>query len=150
MEWSKARGLLGSFFSRDDPATVCLSRRDMLAGMGLVGLLVSAPKLLASGAAEAGTINTPSAASQDSADTTHAKIRDDSAVERTAEGSTDATDLSAQYGRYRRYWRRRYRWRRRYWRRRYRWHRRYWRRRYWRRRYYRPYWRRRYGYRRYW
>jgi hypothetical protein len=142
MEWSKARGLLRSLFSRDDPAEA-LSRRDMLAGIGLVGLFVTAPKLLASSPAHAKAINTPSA---EPADATNSKIDEDSAAECKAEDNADdVTDLSGQYRRYRvyrrRYWRRRYRWRRRYWRRRYRWHRRYLRRRYWRRRYwYRRYW----------
>jgi hypothetical protein len=126
MEWGKARKVLTSVCSRSDDA-VALSRRDMLAGIGLAGLLIAAPKLLAPGAAEAKSIGAP-AVEPDvrSADATEAKVAEQSDVERTTADSGDVTDLSA-----RRHWRRYY-WRRRYWRRR-----RYWgRRRYWRRRYY--------------
>jgi hypothetical protein len=103
-----------------------------LAGIGLAGLFVAAPKLL-SGPAEASTINTPPVEPPaGSSDTADAKVTEHSAVERDATDTGEITDLSARRWR-RRYWRRRY-WRRRYWRRRY-WRRRYWRRRYWRRRY---------------
>ena len=130
MEWGQARKFFGSVFSRDDDEAA-LSRRDILAGIGLAGLFVAAPTLLTSGVAEAKTFNTPvpepDAGSADRAD---AKRTEESAAERSAADDTDVTDLSAQ--RYRRR-----RWRRRYWRPRY-YRRRYWRRRYWRRRRY--YW----------
>ena len=125
-----AKGFLGGIFEREDQTS--LSRRDALAGLGLVGALLAAPKLLASTPAEAKPLDTPANAS--TAPKAHASENqvpeaDDVAA---ADGS-DATDLSA-----RRYWRRRY-------------YRPYWRRRYYvRRRYYRPYVRRRYWRRRYW
>lgn len=129
MEWFKVRGLISGLFGRDDPAAA-LSRREMLAGIGLVGLLATAPKLLVSSPAEARTVDALSAKPDDSADTT--QTSEDRSAERKDENTTDVTELSAQR---RRYWRRRYRWRRRYWRRRYHWRRRYWRRRRWYRRY---------------
>ncbi len=49
MQWDKAKFLNG-IFSRDEAA---FSRRDMLAGLGLAALFVTAPKLLAPGVAEA-------------------------------------------------------------------------------------------------
>jgi hypothetical protein len=125
MPWDKARKLLSGVFGRDDDAPA-LSRRDILAGIGLAGLFVAAPKLLSS-PAEASTINTPPVEPPaGSSDTADAKVTEHSALERDATDTGEMTDVSAQY------WRRR---RRRYWRRRYRWRRRYWRRRYWRRRY---------------
>ena len=132
MEWGQARKFLRSVFSRDDDA-VALSRRDMLAGLGLAGLFLAAPKLLP-GVAEAGTLAPAVEPEARSADATNSKATEQSDVEPKA-ASGDVTEFSAHR---RRYWRRRY-WRRRYWRRRY-WGRRHWRRRYWRRRY----WRRRY------
>jgi len=143
MQWGKARKFLNSICGRDDDA-VALSRRDMLAGIGLA-LFVSAPKLLPPGAAEAKTIDVPAVEpAAGAADATNAAATEYGADERDAADSGDVTELSA-----RRYWRRRY-WHRHYWRRRY-WRRRYWRRRYWRGRYWhrRRYWRRRY-WRRYW
>jgi hypothetical protein len=127
MEWGKARKFLRSVCSRGDDA-VALSRRDMLAGLGLAGLLMAAPKLLLSSAAEARTLNAPAVGS---ADATNDQVSEQSAAEGSVADSPDVTELSAQR---RRYWRRRY-WRRRYWRPRY-YRRRYYRRRYWRRRYY--------------
>src|SRR6187399_3120559 len=130
MDWGKARKFLGSFCSRDQDGSA-LSRRDMLAGIGLAGLFVAAPTLLSSSVAEARTLNAPAVEPEvGSADGTDAKATEHSAVEGDAADSADVTELSA---RHRRYWRRRYR-RHRYWRRRY------WRRRYWRRRYYRRVW----------
>ncbi len=130
MEWGKARKFLASVCSRDHDA-VALSRRDMLAGIGLAGLFVAAPTLLSSSVAEARTINAPAVEPEvGSADAADAKATEHSSVEGDAADSADVTELSA---RHRRYWRRRYR-RRRYWRHRY------WRRRYWRRRYYRRVW----------
>ena len=52
MAWAKARKFFGSVFGRDDDEAA-LSRRDILAGIGLAGLLVAAPKLLTSSVAEA-------------------------------------------------------------------------------------------------
>ena len=125
MEWGKARKFLGSVCSRDHDA-VALSRRDMLVGIGLAGLLVAAPMLLSSSVAEARTLNAPAVEPEvGSADGTEAKATEHSAVERDAADSADVTELSA---RHRRYWHRRY------------WRHRYWRRRYWRRRYYRRVW----------
>ena len=126
----KARKFLRSICSRDHDA-VALSRRDMLAGIGLAGLFVAAPTLLSSSVAEARTLNAPAVEPEvGSADAADAKATEHSAVEGDAADSADVTELSA---RHRRYWHRRY-WRHRYWRRRY------WRRRYWRRRYYRRVW----------
>jgi hypothetical protein len=125
MEWGQARTLLTSLFSREPAA---LSRRDMLAGMGLAGLFVAAVKVLPPSAAEAGTL-APAAAPEPGTADAQAKATEQSAIEGSADG--DVTDLSSR------------RWRRRYWRRR--WRRRHWRRRYWgRRRYWRRRWRRRY------
>ena len=130
MEWSKAPKVLRSIFSRDHEEAA-LSRRDMLAGIGLAGLLVAAPTLLSSSVAEARTLNAPAVEPEVGyADAADAKATEHSAVEGDAADSADVTELSA---RHRRYWHRRY-WRHRYWRRRY------WRRRYWRRRYYRRVW----------
>jgi hypothetical protein len=120
-----AKGFLRRVFGRDDDAV--LSRRDALAGLGLAGLLLAAPKP-GSGAAEARPLDTPAEAT--------ASPAPERAVETHVAEESDATDLSSRHywRRRRRYWRRRWRWRRRYWRHRY-WRRRHWRRRYWRRRY---------------
>jgi hypothetical protein len=139
MQWANARSFLSSMCSRDPDAGVALSRRDMLAGFGLAGLLVAAPTLLTSSPAEAGTADPRAVQPERPADAN--KSAEDGVVEADA---PDVPELSAQRWR-RRYWRRRY-WRRRYWRRVY-WRRRYWRGPYWRRR---RYWRRRYWRRRYW
>lgn len=131
MPWGKAREFLSSICSREPDAGVTLSRRNVLAGLGLTGLFVATPTLLISSPAEAAVANTPPVLPERSADVAEAE-------ESNATDAADVTDVSAQ------------RWRRRYWRRRY-WRRRYWRRVYWRRRYWRgPYWRRRYWRRRYW
>ena len=135
MQWGKE--FLRSVFGRDEEAA--LSRRDILGGLGLAGLLAAAPKLFASSPAEARALDKPAAAPTPETNATDTQGAEEGAVDLNAEGS-EVTDLSSQY------WRRR---RRRYWRRR-------WRRRYWRRRYWRPYarrrryWRRRYWRRRYW
>ncbi len=123
MDWGKAREILTGFCSRDANAAT-LSRREMLAGLGLAGLLVATPKLLPLSAAEAGTLPPAVAPAAGAADAAKP-------AEEGAEGHADgaSTDLSARRYRRRRYWRRRY-WRPRYWRRRH------WRRRYWRRRRY--------------
>ena len=82
MEWGKARKFLGSICSRDHDA-VALSRRDMLAGIGLAGLFVAAPTLLSSSVAEARTINAPAVEPEvGSADGTDAKATEHSAAER--------------------------------------------------------------------
>jgi len=119
MAWVTARKFLNSLRGQDTEGTA-LSRRDMLAGLGLVGLLVAAPKMLVPGVAEAATLDAPAAAPAAAIDRPIAEQRPDDSVE--------ATDLSAQrWRRRRRYWRRRYyrpryyirpRYRRRYWRRR--------------------------------
>ena len=103
MEWGKARKFLSSVCSRGDDA-VALSRRDMLAGLGLLGLVISAPKLLLPSAAEARTIDAPAAGSADATN--------DQVTEQSAADGADVTELSAQRRRYwrRRYWRRRYYW----------------------------------------
>jgi len=128
----RGREFLSSIFRREDDAA--LSRRDILAGLGLAGLLLATPKLLSSSPAEANALEPVEAAAGPSP----APENKSAAAQGAEEG--DATDLSSR----RRWWRRR--WRRRWWRRR--WRRRYWfrRRRFWRRRY----WRRRYWRRRYW
>ena len=56
-----AKGFLRSIFEREDQTS--LSRRDALAGLGLVGVLLAAPKLLASTPAEAKALDTPANAS---------------------------------------------------------------------------------------
>ncbi len=138
MEWVKVRKVLSSAFSRDDDAAA-LSRRDMLAGLGLAGLFLAAPKLLSS-AAEARTV-APDAGTADATDSKVTQRSDaEPKVQSKAAESGEVTEFSAHRRRYwhRHHWRRR-RWRRRYWRRRYwrhpHWRRRHWRRRYWRRRY---------------
>ena len=131
MAWDTARTFVRSICSRDDDE-LALSRRDMLAGLGLAGLLVAAPKFLAPSAAEAKTLAPEPV---DSAEP--AKVAEHDAGEHNAADDGDVTDLSSRHWR-RRHWRRRYwrrPWRRRYWRRRY-YLRRPWRRRYWRRRRY--------------
>jgi hypothetical protein len=119
-----AKNFLKSMFEREDRTP--LSRRDALAGLGLVGALLAAPKLLAVTPAEASPLDQAANVSGSASEVAKAD-------EVGATDAGDATDLSA-----RRYWRRRYY--RPYLRRRY----------YWRRRYYRPYLRRRYWRRRYW
>src|ERR1043165_2679125 len=135
MAWDTARTFLRSICSRDDDSAA-LSRRDMLAGLGLAGLLVAAPKFLGPSVAEAMPLAAPEP-EIDSADG-DAKVAEHDAGEDNADES-DATDLTSRRRWRRRHWRRRYYWRRRHWRRRYYW-RRPWRRRYWRRRYYRRVW----------
>jgi hypothetical protein len=125
-----AKGFLKSIFGREDHTP--LSRREALAGLGLVGALLAAPKLLASTAAEAAPLEKPAGVSRSSpmpeAKASADRVGDAGAADPKAADAVDATELSA-----RRYWHRRYYWRRRYWRPY--WRRRYWRRRYWRRRY---------------
>ncbi|MEA2871845.1 MAG: hypothetical protein QOH67_1821 [Hyphomicrobiales bacterium] len=124
MEWGQARTLLTSLFSRERESA--LSRRDMLAGIGLAGLFVTAVKVLPPSVADAATLTPAAPPEPGTADATQPKATEQGAIEGNADG--DVTDLSA-----------RRRWRRRYWRRR--WRRRYWgRRRYWRRRWRRRYW----------
>jgi hypothetical protein len=128
MDWSKAGKILRGVCHRDDVAI--LSRRDALAGLGLVGLFLAAgPKLLTP--AEAKPVDAPAVDTEAVADATRAEATE--TAQRDAGDSADVADLSA-HRRRRRYWRRRY-WRRRYWRHRH-WRRRYWRRRHWRRRRY--------------
>jgi hypothetical protein len=138
MAWDTARTFVRSLCSRDDDG-VGLSRRDMLAGIGLAGLLVAAPKLLAPGVAKAESL----APTPEPVASVDAKAAEHDAGESNAADDGDPTDLSSRHWRRRRwrrrYWRRRFYGRRRYWRRRYYW-RRPWRRRYWRRRYYRRVW----------
>ena len=126
MERGKAQEFLRSIFGREEETT--LTRRDTLAGLGLAGLLLAAPKLLSSGPVEAKPLDKPAEAAAGSSPAPEVKAAETHEAE-----LGDITDLSSQ-----RYWRHRY-WRRRYWRHRY-WRRRYWRHRHWRHRY----WRRRY------
>ena len=57
MEQGTAQEFLRSIFGREEATT--LTRRDTLAGLGLAGLLLAAPKLLASGRAEAKPLDKP-------------------------------------------------------------------------------------------
>ena len=130
MASGRVRMFFSSIFSSDDREG--LSRRDVLAGLGLAGLIAAAPTLLSSTPAEAKNLNAPAGEPDVPS---NAKATEDRAVEAHDADAPDATDLSARRRWRRRYWRRRY-WRRRHWRRRYFRRRRYWRRRYWRRRRY--------------
>jgi hypothetical protein len=121
MERGTAQEFLKSIFGREEATTP--SRRDILAGFGLAGLLLAAPKLLSPSPAEAKPLDKLAEAATGSLPAPEV-----TSAETPEAQESDITDLSS-----RRYWRRRY-WRRRYWRHRY-WRRRYWRRRYWRRRY---------------
>jgi hypothetical protein len=129
MERVKAQEFLRSIFGRAGD-TAELSRRDTLAGLGLAGLLLAAPKLLSSSPAEAKALDKPAeaaAAASPKPEANAAEIQgaEAGALELNPGDTADVTELSS----YHRYWHRP-RWRRRYWRRRY------WRRRYWRRRRY--------------
>lgn len=118
MKQLKAREFLSAVFGRDDDAAV-LSRRNVLAGLGLVGAAAAATQVLSADAAQAKPLATPTQAEPTEKSGEAAQV-----AEVKAEGTSDATDLSAQYWRRRRrYWvrrryfvvrRRRY-WRRRYW-----------------------------------
>jgi hypothetical protein len=120
MKYGLVRTLAASLCGRDDGAV--LARRDVLAGIGLAGLLLAAPKVLLPGVAEAKSLD-PVAEPETGA----AQASEAGSAEHRAEGSTDVAELSA-----RRRWRRRYYGRRRYWRHRYWRRRRFWRRRrYW-------------------
>src|ERR1043165_1323155 len=112
MEEGKARTFLRSLFGRDHDEAA-LSRRDILAGIGLAGLLAAAPKLLTASVAEAKTFAPAGEPEAGPVDAAQGKGTEESAVEHSAADDTDVTDLSA-----RRYWRRRSYYRRRYWRRR--------------------------------
>ena len=125
------RGFLKSIFGRVDEAPG-LSRRDMLAGLGLAGALLAAPKLFASPAEAMPLENAAEAVASAPASeikATETRPAEEGADLAAAEPS-EVTDLSSQYRRRRR---------RRYWRRRY-WRPRVYRRRYWRRRWRRRYW----------
>jgi hypothetical protein len=130
------RGFLKSIFGRldEDPG---VSRRDILAGLGLAGALLAAPKLFASPAEAMPLENAAeAAASARSSETEATETRPaEEGADLAAAEPSELSDLSSQYRRRRR---RRY-WRRRYWRRRY-WRPRVYRRRYWRRRWRRRYW----------
>lgn len=119
MRYGLARTLAASLCGRDDGAV--LARRDVLAGIGLAGLLLAAPKVLLPGVAEAKSLD-PVAEPETGA----VQASEAESAEHRAEGSTDVAELSARRRGRRRYWRHRYWRRRRFWRRR-----RYWRRRYW-------------------
>jgi hypothetical protein len=126
MDWTKVTKSLRSAASGSDDAAV-LSRRDVLAGIGVAGVLVVAGSTLLAPRPAQARVNTPAtepAATPD--DATRAEVAECELPNPADLDTADVTEFSAQ-------WRRRY-WRRRYWRRRY-WRRRYWRRRYWRRRY---------------
>src|SRR4051794_41467225 len=93
------KGFLRSIFEREDQTS--LSRRDALAGLGLAGVLLAAPKLLASTPAEARSAEvagSPGAPQTDGGNSQVSQADDVGAAD-----ASDATDLSA-----RRYWRRRY------------------------------------------
>ena len=104
MEQSKAQKFLRSIFGPEEGTT--LSRRDALAGLGLAGLLLAAPKLLSSSPAEAKPLDKPVEAAAGSSPATEVKTPETHEAQESG-----ITDLSS-----RRYWRRYY-WRRRYWRR---------------------------------
>ena len=130
----RGKEFLRSIFSRE--GDTALSRREALAGLGLAGLLLAAPKLLSASPAEAKALQPAQAAA---ASTRETEAADPERVQEAAlenAGDSDVTELSSR----RRWWRRR--WRRRWWRRRHR--RRWWRRRWHRRRWWRRRWRRRY------
>ena len=134
MDRTKIAKSLNSQPAIDDVAR--LSRRDMLAGIGLVSVCaVAMLTLLVSSPAEA-SMSAPTMAPEAApVDPAKSEADHDTAVE-----GSEPLELSAR----RRYWR--YGYRRRYWRYRYWRRRRYWRYRYWRPRYYRRrrYWRYRY------
>jgi hypothetical protein len=117
MERVKAQEFLRSIFGREGDTT--LSRRDTLAGLGLAGLLLAAPKLLSSSPAEAKALDKPAeaaAAAPPKPETKPAETQPEAALD------ADVTELSSYHRRWhRRRWRRRY-WRRRYWRRRRYWY----------------------------
>jgi hypothetical protein len=124
------RGFLNRIFGRVDEAPG-LSRRDMLAGFGLAGALLAAPKMFATPAAAMPLGSAAGAAvSASDSETKATDVRPaEEGTDLAAGDSSEITDLSSQNRRRRRrYWRRRY-WRPRIYRRRY-WRRR-WRRRYW-------------------
>ena len=132
MKEFRAQGFWNTVFGCDEDAAG-LSRRNVLAGLGLVGAVLAAPKLLVA-SAEATPLAKATQATAASGVSDGQNVdqgTQDTATDLNAETISDATDLSAQRWRWRR--RRRY-WRRRYWRPRV-YRRRYWRRRYWRRRY---------------
>jgi hypothetical protein len=140
MRWTSLKKWLTN--GSDDAAVI--SRRDILAGIGVGGLfLVAGSTLLASSTAEA-RVDTRVTEPETAPDDVGAKDGEHSTADNGGMDvdRADATELSSQwrrryygygYGPRRRYWRRR---RRRYWRRRYYWGRSYYRRPYWRRRYY--------------
>ena len=120
MNQLKAREILSAVFGRDDDAAV-LSRRNVLAGLGLVGAVLAAPQLLSATAAEAKPLAKP----EPDAAATEVNARAEQASQEIGTEASEATDLSSQYWRRRRrryvYWRRPRRYivvRRRYWRRR--------------------------------
>jgi len=137
MRWTS---LKKSLINGSDDAVV-MSRRDMLAGIGVAGLFLVAGSTLLASSPAAARVDTPviepETAPDDVAET---KVAERSTTDNSGVDLDGAkvTELSSQwrrryygygYGPRRRYWRRR---RRRYWRRRYYWGRPY----YWRRRYY--------------
>jgi hypothetical protein len=129
MEWTNVRKSLRSVYSGNDDAAV-LSRRDVLAGIGLAGVFaVAGSTLLASRPAEA-RINTPVIEPEAaSADAAKAEVAECEVPEHNL-ADLDTADFTEFSGQWRRRYGRGYYWRgprRRYWRRR--------RRRYWRRRY---------------
>lgn len=126
--WASAHKFLSSICNRE-PDGAALSRRDMLAGLGLAGLFVAAAPHVLGGVAQAAPANLPPATPDKAADASdeNEKVAENATTENKTE-STDATDLSAQRYWRRRYYRRRYYWRPRYYvRRRYYWRRRRWR-----------------------
>lgn len=124
MQWMKLKETLRSAYSRNDDAAV-LSRREVLAGIGVAGAFaIAGSTLLASSPSEA-RINAPLIEPEAApAEAAKAEVAECSDRDRNLADfdAADLTEFSAQR------WRRV---RRRYWRR---GRRRYWRRRYWRRR----------------
>jgi hypothetical protein len=135
---------LNSVFARETETS--LSRREALAGLGLVGAVLAAPTLIASRPAEAKPLDKAAEAESSRArpeprDEAEAQVAEAHEAELNPDAS-DATDLSSRrHWRWRRrHWRRHWGWRRRHWgwrRRHWGWRRRHWG---WRRRHWRRYW----------
>lgn len=123
---------LNSVFARETETS--LSRREALAGLGLVGAVLATPTLIASRPAEAKPLDKAAEAESSKA---HSEPNDE-AKRQVAEAQdvSDATELTS-----RRHWHHHHHWHRRHWG----WRRRHWG---WRRRHWG--WRRRHWHRRYW
>jgi hypothetical protein len=137
---------LNSVFARDTETS--LSRREALAGLGLVGAVLATPTLIASRPAEAKPLDKAAEAESSKAHSEPHEKADQTQVAEAHEAElnadvSDATELSSRrhWRRHHWGWRRRHRgWRRRHWgwrRRHWGWRRRHWG---WRRRHWRRYW----------